>query len=530
MLKKQLLSLLVLSTSLLFAQSLTITTTVCSEAESVRITGPWWQWNSNAGPVASDNGDNTWTFSFDPAPDEDMEYLLVVDGVMESLVAGNQVSGDWSCTPITDQATYANRQWIVGSGDVTNVYGTCGDCSVLVIYGCMDANAANFNPQASEDDGSCVYGVSLPVDFEGPDYSFTDFDGGNSEIIENPYSSGINTSAHVVEHIRDGGQFYAGTYLTINPVDFSGGSVLTMKTYTPTAGIPIHLKLEAETGESHEVIVENSVANAWEELVFDFPDNSPSGLYTRAVIILNMGEVGDGSAASTYYFDDLGFASGPISGCTDPEAINYNSGATIDDGSCIYPEATLQITVTACALASEVSLTGPFWGWDGVSGPVAEDNGDGTWTFFFDPAPEENMEYLIIVDGVIEDLVTYGDTSGDWSCTPVTNFSSYANRLWEQGTGDVADIYYGTCEPCENSIGIEEYAKEFVVYPNPTNSTITLPTSVTELLVFDVFGKLIFSQSVHENIVDVSSLNAGIYTIKILDDLGVTSYSRLIKK
>ena len=37
-----------------------------------------------------------------------------------------------------------------------------------------------------------------------------------------------------------------------------------------------------------------------------------------------MGEIGDGSAMSTYYFDDIVFATGPISGCTDPEAINYN--------------------------------------------------------------------------------------------------------------------------------------------------------------------------------------------------------------
>ena len=42
---------------------------------------------STAGPVALDNGDGTWTFTFDPAPTADMEYLLVVDGVQEDLVA-----------------------------------------------------------------------------------------------------------------------------------------------------------------------------------------------------------------------------------------------------------------------------------------------------------------------------------------------------------------------------------------------------------------------------------------------------------
>ena len=107
-------------------ETLSVTTTVCSAASSVAMTGPWWGWDPAAGPVASDNGDGTWTFTFDPAPTDDMEYLLVVDGVQEDLVAAGSASGDWSCTPITDYWSYANRLWTVGSGDVTNVYGTCG--------------------------------------------------------------------------------------------------------------------------------------------------------------------------------------------------------------------------------------------------------------------------------------------------------------------------------------------------------------------------------------------------------------------
>jgi len=38
---------------------LSVTTTVCSDASSVRMTGPWWQWNLTAGPEASNNVDGT---------------------------------------------------------------------------------------------------------------------------------------------------------------------------------------------------------------------------------------------------------------------------------------------------------------------------------------------------------------------------------------------------------------------------------------------------------------------------------------
>ena len=112
--------------SIIVSNPLVITATICQEADSVRLTGPFWEWDPYAGPVATDNGDGTWTFTFDPAPTENMEYLLVVDSVQEDLVSAGLSSGDWSCTPVTDYANYANRLWEVGSGDVSVVYGTCG--------------------------------------------------------------------------------------------------------------------------------------------------------------------------------------------------------------------------------------------------------------------------------------------------------------------------------------------------------------------------------------------------------------------
>ena len=145
---------------------LTITTTVCDAASEVRMTGPWWGWDPNAGPAASDNGDGTWTFTFDPAPTDNMEYLLVVDGVQEDLVASSTASEDWSCAPITDYWSYANRQWVVGSGDVSNVYGQCGDC-VEIVLGCMYSNADNYNALANDDDGSCLFAADCLGDLDG---------------------------------------------------------------------------------------------------------------------------------------------------------------------------------------------------------------------------------------------------------------------------------------------------------------------------------------------------------------------------
>jgi hypothetical protein len=110
---------------------LQITTSVCATATSVRLTGPWWGWNPVGGPEAVSNNDGTWTFTFDPAPTDNMEYLLVVDGVQENLISIMANGG--SCAPVTDNANYANRQWMLDSGDVTNNYGQCGTTCVAPV-------------------------------------------------------------------------------------------------------------------------------------------------------------------------------------------------------------------------------------------------------------------------------------------------------------------------------------------------------------------------------------------------------------
>ena len=110
------------------------------------------------------------------------------------------------------------------------------------------------------------------------------------------------------------------------------------------------MKLEQATGDvSKSLIVNSTVANEWEVLSFDYT-GEPSLLYDRIVIIFDKipGQIGDGSAMSTYYFDDIVFETGPVPGCTDTEANNYNPSATIDDGSCTYGVIVLNITGNPC--------------------------------------------------------------------------------------------------------------------------------------------------------------------------------------
>ena len=66
------------------------------------------------------------------------------------------------------------------------------------------------------------------------------------------------------------------------------------------------------------------------------------------------------------------------------------SGNVTDDvyGACdgtAPPASGLSLTVSADA--TEVKLFGPWWNWDPAGGPIATDNGDGTFTVTLDSVP-----------------------------------------------------------------------------------------------------------------------------------------------
>ena len=71
-------------------------------------------------------------------------------------------------------------------------------------------------------------------------------------------------------------------------------------------------------------------------------------------------------------------------------------------------------------------MTWSYLQWNPTGGPVAVSNGDGTWTFTFNPARTGGMEYLLIVVGGQENLIQAMDKGVKRS--PTTDAQNYANR------------------------------------------------------------------------------------------------------
>lgn len=151
--------------------------------------------------------------------------------------------------------------------------------------------------------------VVLPLTFETAslDYVFNTFAGSAVQKIANPHAEGLNTSGTVVEFIKTPGALgYAGVAIPLDqPIDFSTQKKVKIKVWSPAVGSTILLKFEniPHTGAFDiEKQLNTTVANAWEELTFDFSDIQNANNYQNVIVICEFGSTGTGT---TYYFDDI---------------------------------------------------------------------------------------------------------------------------------------------------------------------------------------------------------------------------------
>lgn len=187
----------------------------------------------------------------------------------------------------------------------SHVYASVGTYTVRVVALSGGAATTEVTQQIA-----IVNPVLLPVDFEDPTqtYPFINFDGGNSTVIDNPHKTGINTTNRVARMIKSPGQPWGGSLLALgNPINFSQNKIFRMKVYSPRVGAKVLLKVENpnDGNISYEQEVATTIANGWEDMVFDYSGINTANVYQNLVIIFDLGTQGDGSANFTWFYDDI---------------------------------------------------------------------------------------------------------------------------------------------------------------------------------------------------------------------------------
>lgn len=172
----------------------------------------------------------------------------------------------------------------------------------------------------------------LPVTFETVNPLFDNFGGSASSVVANPSIGGINTSTKVGKLFKNAGsEVWAGTIFNLAvPIDFTTNKIFKVKVWSPKAGIIVKLKLEniSDANINAEVDATLTVANAWQELSFDFTGKDLTKSYQRIALFFDFGNAGTGV---DYFYDDIQLVSGtppivlPLTFET-PTAISGNFG------------------------------------------------------------------------------------------------------------------------------------------------------------------------------------------------------------
>ena len=113
-------------------------------------------------------------------------------------------------------------------------------------------------------------------------------------------------------------------------------------------------------------------------------------------------------------------------------------------------------------------------------------------------------------------MVAAGISSGDWSCTPITDNANYANRQWLMSEPYTFSNVYGQCGPC-STVNLNDLYSNSVLklYPNPASELIKFISTeeIESIQVVTVSGKIMKNVTVSNQTINIQSLETGMYYV-----------------
>ena len=403
--------------------------------------------------------------------------------------------------------------------------------------------------------------TSLPIDFETGVVSsdFLNYSGATASVIPNPQINGINTSTTVCQIIRDGGEFWSNSKLFLtNDIDLSTEWVISMKIYTTApVGTRIKLELEGPSGNTNLDYL-TTVSGAWETASWNFDGQAND--YNRLIFLFDFGNIGDGTATSTFLFDDVQ----QITGAAIPAPIA--TSLPID-----FEASVVTSDFTNFSGGTTTIIPNPQMDADNPSATVAQfiRSGGAPWaqsklvlTQFMNYATLSSISMKVYTDAPVGTLLKFKVESTDAGFANERNVNTTVSGGWATYTWDFAGdppVYnvltfmlgYATpndasanatflfddIEQVSSSLGVDDEVLSIdgvFAYPNPAKDRLTIRSehkAIDKIMLFDILGNqmnVLYPNNLEVNI-DVSNFASGMYIAKISTATGVGSIRFVIE-
>ncbi|MEC8662739.1 MAG: hypothetical protein VXY03_02575 [Bacteroidota bacterium] len=500
----------------------------------VFIAGNFQSWQAGATPMTDEDGDDIWEYTAMIAEGEAVEYKFINGpnwGLDESVPVACAVNGNRaytvgaadevleavcfaSCTPCGDALPTEEVTFTVLTDNITVA------ADGMYLAGAMNA----WTPEAMNDNGDGSWSITKSLEEATYEFKYQNGNGGWEELDCGGNRSVVVTIGAPIATQGCFAQCAETCAIDPDPADV---------TFQVDAS-------QIAVSADGMFLMGSFTEPAWQLGAIAMNDDDGDNVWTATVNI-------DGPAAFQYKFnngltisiDSLPDYSGEenadfiVGGCGVDNGIGGSNRLHERSGvaetldvvcfnsceACVAAPSVLVATVDLCGAAADtVRLTGPFWAWDPVGGPIATDNGDGTWSVTFDPAPTDNMEYLWIVDGTQENLIQAMVDGG--ACAPVTDYANYANRLWEVGAENPSDVY-NSCSACDGTGGGATVFNVDMSCVDGAGATVNGATSFSEVFVTGPWCGWCSADGYN---VLTDEDGDGIYSVEIADLTGTVEY------
>ncbi len=302
--------------------------------------------------------------------------------------------------------------------------------------------------------------MTLPVSFNATDvgYGLAGFGGAEASTIVADPTDAANKVARVVR--AAGAESYAGTTVTETRNDVQLGFAtkipfnttdtrMSVRVWSPDAGIPVRLKVEDSTDPNKSVETEATVTTAagWQTLTFNFANHVTGTAalnlafnYNKATIFFDFGRSKATAVEKTYYFDDLAFVPGGGTGgggtacgtaeptCAPTTAIPGGSAVIYSDASSVAGLDTFpNWSQSPPVVGSEVTLAGNkalkyVFGalYQGIDWAGSPQDVTGKTTLHLDFfSPDITSVKVSIISAGLENAVTRTITPGRWNAIDI---------------------------------------------------------------------------------------------------------------